>query len=51
MVTAKAKIKTHDDYAAIIPVAVPHLDEVREFAARLQGRGQAWKGDAFGWQT
>jgi len=28
---------------------VPDLDEVREFAARLHARGEAWQGEAFGW--
>ena len=51
MVTAKAKIKTHDDYAAIVPVAIPDLDEVRNFAAKLHAKGKAWKGEAFGWQA
>lgn len=51
MATAKAKIKTHDDYAAIVPVAIPDLDEVRKFAAKLHAKGKDWKGDAFGWQA
>ncbi len=51
MVTAKAKIKTHEDYAAIVPVAIPDLDEVRKFAAKLHAKGKAWKGEAFGWQA
>ena len=51
MVTAKAKIKTHDDYAAIVPVAIPDLDEIRNFAAELHAKGKAWKGEAFGWQA
>ena len=51
MVTAKAKIKTHDDYAAIVPVAIPDLDEVREFAAKLHAKAKAWKGEAFGWEA
>lgn len=51
MVTAKAKIKTRVDYAAIVPVAIPELDEVRAFAAKLHSKGKAWKGDAFSWQA
>ncbi|MDZ7292074.1 MAG: hypothetical protein ONB44_05245 [candidate division KSB1 bacterium] len=49
MITAKAKIKTFDDYSAIVPLAIPDLDEVREFAAKLHAKGKAWKGEAFGW--
>ena len=51
MVTAKARIKTHDDYTSIVPVVVPDLDEVWEFAAKLHAEGKAWKGEAFGWQA
>jgi hypothetical protein len=51
VVTAKAKIKTHDDYATIVPVAIPDLDEVRKFAAELHVKRKAWTGEAFGWQA
>jgi hypothetical protein len=50
-VTTKARIKTHENYASIVPVVVPDLDEVREFAAKLHAEGRAWKGEAFGWQA
>jgi len=49
--TTKVKIKTHDDYAAIAPLVIPNLDEVREFAAKLHAQGKAWKGEAFCWQA
>lgn len=49
MVTAKVKIKTPNDYSAIVPLAIPDLDEVREFADKLHAKGKAWKGEAFGW--
>jgi hypothetical protein len=48
---AKAKIKTLDDYAAIVPLAIPNLDEVRKFAAKLHAKRKAWQGEAFGWQA
>lgn len=51
MVTAQAKIKTDQDYFAVVPVAVPALDEVREFAAKLHAKAKVWKGEAFGWQA
>ena len=38
-------------YLTIVPVAIPVLDEVREFAAKLYAKGKAWKGEAFGWQA
>ena len=44
----KAKVKYREDHA-IVPVAVPALDEAREFAANLHARGEAWQGEAFGW--
>lgn len=51
MVTAQAKIKTNGDYAAIVPVAIPDLEEVRMFAAKLHAKKKAWRGDVFGWQA
>lgn len=51
MVTAKAKIKTHENHTSIVPVVVPDLDQVREFAAKLHAKGKTWKGEAFGWQA
>lgn len=49
MVTAKAKITTHEGRVLIVPVVVPNLDEVREFAARRHAEGVPWRGEAFGW--
>lgn len=51
MVTTKARIKTHENHTSIVPVVVPDLDQVREFAAKLHVKGNAWKGEAFGWQA
>ncbi len=51
MITAKVKIKTSHDYAAIVPLVIPSLDEVRTFAAKLHAKGKAWQGEAFGWQA
>ncbi len=49
MITTKAQIKTHDDYAVVVPVIVPDLGEVKAFAAKLHAKKKAWKGEAFGW--
>lgn len=49
VVTARARIKTHEDYVSIIPIVIPDLDEVRKFAARLHAKGKPWRGEAFGW--
>ena len=51
METTKAKIKTHDNYAALVPINIPKIDEVRKYAAELHAKGRAWKGEAFGWQA
>lgn len=51
MVTAKTKIKLRDDYSAIVPIAIPDLNEIGGFAARIHGKKAAWKGEAFGWQA
>ena len=51
MTTAKAKIKTYDDYAASVPIVIPGLKEVKAFAFKLHEKGKTWKGEAFGWQT
>jgi hypothetical protein len=51
VVTARAKIKTHDDYAALVPINIPDITEVRKFAAKLHANGKAWRGEVFGWQA
>jgi len=40
-----------DDYVPVVPVIIPDLDEVREFAAQLHAEGEVWQGEAFGWQA
>ena len=49
MVTAKARIKIHEEYVSIVPVLIPDLDEVRKLAATVHAVGEPWKGDGFGW--
>lgn len=49
MVTVKARIRVHDDYNSLVPVVIPELDEVRQFASGLHARGESWTGDVFGW--
>ncbi len=51
MVTARAKIKLHKNYASIVPIIIPELEEVRKFAAQLHKEGKYWQGEAFGWQA
>ncbi len=48
----KAKIKLRDqDFAQVVPIVVPDLDEVRRFAFQLHAEGKFWKGDEFGWEA
>src|SRR5581483_183259 len=46
----RAKIEL-DDYAVFVPVFIPDLDDVRDFANRLHARQAAWQGEAFGWDA
>jgi len=49
--TARAKISLYDEHDSTIPIIIPDLDEVREFAAKLHAEGKTWLGEAFGWQA
>ena len=51
MLTVKVKIPAHTEYEAILPLAVPNLDEVRAFANYLHSFGKPWHGEIFGWQA
>lgn len=51
MLTAKVKITPHDNYAPILPVAIPDLREVKAFANTLHAAGKYWKGEFLGWQA
>lgn len=41
----------YDDQASTVPIIVPDLDEVREFASKLHAKGKRWQGEASGWQA
>jgi hypothetical protein len=49
VLTAKARIRVHNDYDTFVPVVVPELDSVRRFASELHLLGKPWAGEAFGW--
>ena len=36
---------------ATVPIAIPALADVRDFAASLHAAGRDWSGEAFGWQA
>lgn len=50
MATVHARIRSVDGHESVLPVVVPELPAVREFAEQLHRAGEAWNGDAFGWQ-
>ncbi len=49
MVTVRARIPSTDDTERILPLAVPDIREVREFALHLHGANRRWQGNLFGW--
>ena len=49
MVTAKARIRVHNDCDSFVPILIPELEEVRRFAGELHALGKPWTGEAFGW--
>lgn len=49
--TTRVRIPAGRDEATIVPVLIPSLDDVRAFSDELHARGQAWAGEAFGWQA
>jgi hypothetical protein len=49
--TVRIQIHPHGDYALTVPVVIPSLDEVRAFAYQLHQKGEAWQGEAFGWDA
>jgi len=51
MLTAKVKITPRENYAPILPVAIPDLNEVRAFAHTLHESGKRWRGEYLGWQA
>ncbi len=51
MITAKAKIQVRGEEARTIPIIIPDLDQVREFAKKLHGEGKAWRGEIAGWSA
>lgn len=51
MATVQARIRIADGQESVLPIVVPSLDEVRDFAKRLHASGTSWQGEAFGWQA
>lgn len=51
MLTVKAKIPMCHEIAPVVPIVIPDLDEVRQFARKLHVAGKTWVGEAFGWSA
>ncbi len=51
MVMVKARLQVHGEQAPIVPIMIPELSEVREFAFKLHSQSLPWKGEAFGWSA
>jgi len=51
MLTVKAKIPMYHEVAPVVPIVIPDLDEVRQFARKLHVAGQTWIGEIFGWSA
>jgi len=51
VLTVKARISQRDDDSSLLPVMIPDLGEVRNFANHLHTTGKHWSGELFGWQA
>lgn len=50
MATVQARIRNADGHEAVLPVVVPDLAVVREFACGLHESGRPWEGEFHGWR-
>jgi len=51
VLTVKARIPNRPADAPSLPLAIPDLAEVNQFARHLHATGKRWSGDLFGWQA
>jgi hypothetical protein len=51
VITVKAKVNLHSDQTPTVPIVVPDLDQVRQFAKQLHAESKPWTGEAFGWSA
>lgn len=47
----KVRLRISEDYAPLIPIQIPDLDEVRAFSDELHAAGVAWTDEAYGWSA
>lgn len=51
MATVQARIRAADGRESVLPVVVPDLAVVRDFARQLHAAAVPWEGEAFGWHA
>lgn len=52
MQTVKAQVKTiSSEYTPIVPIVIPDLRDVRQFANQLHKLGKVWAGEFQSWQA
>jgi hypothetical protein len=51
MTTVQARIRLAEGRESLVPVVVPDVATVRDFAMNLHAAGKPWQGEAFGWQA
>lgn len=51
MATVQARIRSADGHESVLPVVVPEIGCLREFAKQLHADAKPWQGEAFGWQA
>lgn len=51
MRTVKAKLELYEDETVIVPIVIPKIKAVQDFANKLHSAGQPWKGELFGWSA
>jgi hypothetical protein len=49
VLTIKARIPLRENYAPVVPLAIPDVNEVKAFAKHLHSVGRHWQGEIFGW--
>jgi len=49
MTIAKVRLNFNEIDTTTLPVYIPSVEEVRNFAFDLHRKGESWEGEAFGW--
>lgn len=51
MLTAKVVVLRQTDDPIVLPILIPDLTEVRDFANYLHKSGKPWRGELLGWHA